>query len=625
MPTRARSICFQQDLSTGYAIGKPDTGRRMIRWEKNSMCNSSKRFDRRRFLKDSLLAGAAGGILAAALGSHSSLAGEQVAASSAKVVRVVLPPKSNDLLEKILGVFSRQVAKRCPARVTTQGEAPLTVALTLDPAIGSEGFRISGRGGGIEVAGQNELGVLYGLGKLLRTSRYSQEGFTPGSWRGQSVPQKPIRGIYFATHFHNFYHEAPIEEVQHYVAELALWGFNTLLVWYDMHHFDGLDDPKAAAFRKRLYAICKAARDVGLEIGLITIANEAYNNSPAELRVGADVHRGGWYDCAVCPEKTGRDGRSGLDYILGVLGEEFDWIAPLRPKYVVIWPYDQGGCGCEKCRPWGSNGFVRTGAKVAGLARKKLPGVKVVASTWYLNREEWAGMAKAMTGKDGWADVILSEGHIWKLDGRPMVGFPEISMHGMFPWGGFGASVLAARAARQWDGVKAASDGGFPYSEGIYEDITKVACSQLYWSDRPPAETLREYIAYEYSPEHVDALYKVMMTLEQNHHFRWWPEQLAGADIPAHWIPNRGAKPQPDPGAEDAWATVQQVDKALPQWSRSSWRWRVFYLRALLDARLKANGGTPDARCNEAFEELIRIYHAQGANPVLRPPAPRKK
>ena len=290
----------------------------MIRWEKNSMCNSSKRFDRRRFLKDSLLAGAAGGTLAVALGSHSILAGEQVAAGGAKLVRVVLPAKSNDLLEKIVGVFSCQVAKRCPARVTTQGEAPLTVALALDPAIGSEGFRISDRpGGDIEVAGQNELGVLYGLGKLLRTSRYSEHGFAPGSWRGQSVPQKPIRGIYFATHFHNFYHDAPIEEIERYVEELALWGFNTLLVWYDMHHFDGLDDPKAAAFRKRLYAICKAARDIGLEIGLITIANEAYNNSPAELRVGADVHRGGWYDCAVCPEKTGRDGRNGLDYILG--------------------------------------------------------------------------------------------------------------------------------------------------------------------------------------------------------------------------------------------------------------------------------------------------------------------
>ena len=551
---------------------------------------------------------------------------KMIEVGNARLVRVVLPKKPNDRIERIVSVFARQVEKRCSARVTTHGEAPLTVALTIDPAIGREGFQIRDRaGGGIEVVVQNELGVLYGLGKLLRTSRYSREGFAPGAWRGESVPQKPIRGIYFATHFHNYYHDSPVENVERYVEELALWGFNTLLIWYDMHHFDGFDDPKAVAFRERIYTICNAAKHIGLDIGLIVIANEAYNNSPADLRVGADVHRGGWYDCAVCPAKTGRDGRSGLDYILKILGEEFDWIAPLAPKYTVIWPYDQGGCGCEKCRPRGSNGFVRTGAKVAALVRKKLPGVKVIASTWYLNREEWTGMAQALKGEDCWADIVLSEGHVWRLDNLPMVGFPEISMHGMFPWGGFGASVLAARAEEQWNSVRTASAGGFPYSEGIYEDITKVVYSQLFWSDRAPAETLREYIAFEYSPERVDALQKVMATLEQNHHFRWWPGQMEGADIPRHWIPNRGAKPQADPGAEGAWATVKQVDKNLPQWARSSWRWRILYLRALLDAELKASEGKPNARCNEAFEELIRIYHAEGANPVIRPPVPYKK
>lgn len=544
----------------------------------------------------------------------------------AKLVRVVLPDQRNDLLERIVSVFARQVESRCPARVVTKGEAPLTVALTVNPAIGREGFRIRDRaGGGVEVIGQNELGVLYGLGKLLRTSRYSEEGFAPGAWRGESVPRKPIRGIYFATHFHNYYHDAPVDEVERYVEELALWGFNTLLVWYDMHHFDGFNDPQAVAFRERLRAICKAAKGIGLEIGLITIANEAYNNSPHELRVGADVHRGGWYDCAVCPEKSGRDGRSGMDYILAILGEEFDWSAPLRPKYVVVWPYDQGGCGCEKCRPWGSNGFVRTGAKVAALARKKLPSVKIIASTWYLNGDEWAGMAKALKGDDSWADIILSEGHIWKLDGLPMVGFPEISMHGMFPWGGFGASVLAARVEAQWNGVKTEIAGGFPYSEGIFEDVSKVVYSQLYWNDRARAETLREYIAYEYSPEQVDAVHKVMVTLEQNHHFRWWAEQMDGANIPQHSIASKGAKPQADPGAEDAWATAQAVDHALPAWARASWRWRIVYLRALLDAELKASGNRPNARCNEAFAELIRIYHAENAHPVLRPPVPHKK
>ena len=50
-----------------------------------------------------------------------------------KRIRVELPDKPNSQLVKIVSVFTRQVEKRCPAKVTTQGEAPLTVALKVDP------------------------------------------------------------------------------------------------------------------------------------------------------------------------------------------------------------------------------------------------------------------------------------------------------------------------------------------------------------------------------------------------------------------------------------------------------------------------------------------------------------
>ena len=52
-------------------------------------------------------------------------------------------------------------------------------------------------------------GLLYGVGKLLRSSRFDQGGFMPGGWRGQSVPQGRFRAIYLASHFRNFYEAAP--------------------------------------------------------------------------------------------------------------------------------------------------------------------------------------------------------------------------------------------------------------------------------------------------------------------------------------------------------------------------------------------------------------------------------
>ena len=540
------------------------------------------------------------------------------AVGSVKMVRVVLPVKANDQLKNIVLVFARQVEERCSAKVTTQGEAPLTVTLAVDPKIGSDGFRIKDRAAGvIEVIGQNERGVLYGLGKLLRTSRYSKDGFAAGKWRGESVPQKPIRGIYFATHFHNFYHDAPVEEIQRYVEDLALWGFNELLVCYAMHHFNGADDPEAVAFRARLRAILLAAKRIGMDVSLMLSANAAYVNSPKEMRAQGGG-RGAIFKCDVCPSKP-----EGMQYILKVLGEEFDWAADLKPRSIWIWPYDSGGCGCAECQPWGSKGFMKCVKEVGKLARETMPGVEIILSTWFIDGNEWRGIKEQLAQDKGLVDGIVSEPphgpRIAPEDhGLPMIGFPEISMYGTFPWGGFGATPLTALARKKWDSVKKTHAGGFPYSEGIYEDLTKAVYSQLYWNDRPVAETVKEYIAFESSPDVVEDVAKVIKTLEQNHHWRWWPGMLEGVKIP--WFPSRGAKPQADPGAEEAYATMKRVDKRLSSHARKAWRWRQLYLRALLDAELKANGGKPNDLCNKAFAELIDIYHAQNAEPQVRPP-----
>jgi hypothetical protein len=298
------------------------------------------------------------------------------AVEAAKSVRLVLPKEATPVVKHIGQVFERQVQQRCEAKVLLQGEAPVKVELALEAGIGKEGYRIEAGQGGVRIAGNDERGLVAGVGKFLRTSRYDQGGFTPGTWRGTSVPQKPVRGIYFATHFNNFYHDGPTAEIERYVEDLSLWGYNTLVVWYDMHHFDGASDPKAVAFREHLHKILSAARRIGMDVGLGVIANEAYGNSPQALRADPSAMRGGWYDCAICPNKPG-----GMDYILDVLGGEFDWAAALSPRYVWIWPYDQGGCGCAQCRPWGCNGFLKAAERVAELARGKLPGTEIILST----------------------------------------------------------------------------------------------------------------------------------------------------------------------------------------------------------------------------------------------------
>ena len=109
-------------------------------------------------------------------------------AETTKSVRVALPEKPSPVVENIGRVFTRQVQQRCDAKVLATGEAPVLVELAIAPGIGAEGFRIEDRpGGGTRIVGNDERGLLYGVGKFLRTSRYDQGGFTPGTWRGTSA------------------------------------------------------------------------------------------------------------------------------------------------------------------------------------------------------------------------------------------------------------------------------------------------------------------------------------------------------------------------------------------------------------------------------------------------------
>ncbi len=214
----------------------------------------------------------------------------------------LLPSPNPDGFDAVAEVFARQVLARC-GDATAAGTSG-TIELVVDPSLGAEVFAIADSpAGAVRVSGGDRRGVLYGVEKLLRNAHVEPGRFTPGPWRGISRPAKPVRGIYFATHFYNFYQTAPVGEVERYVEDLALWGVNTLAVWYDMHHFNGFDDPEAVAFRGRLRCILQAARRLGLDIWLLVVGNEAYADSPAELRAPPGGGRGGYYDVAVCPAK----------------------------------------------------------------------------------------------------------------------------------------------------------------------------------------------------------------------------------------------------------------------------------------------------------------------------------
>ena len=182
-------------------------------------------------------------------------------------------------------------------------EIPLRVRLDVQTGTGREGFRIQGGlDGDITVTGNDDRGLLYGIGKLLRALPPITLSPPAAPWQIESVPSLPVRGMYFATHFHNFYHDAPLEEVTRYIEELALWGCNALLVWFDMHHYDSLQDPAAQQMIHRLRGMLTAANAVGMGAGLLFLANEGYRSSPPALRVTPAPAQ---YNVEICPSQPG--------------------------------------------------------------------------------------------------------------------------------------------------------------------------------------------------------------------------------------------------------------------------------------------------------------------------------
>jgi len=284
----------------------------------------------------------------------------------------------------------------------------------------------------------------------------------------------------------------------------------------------------------------------------------------------------------------------------------YEKLADIGLDIVDFWPYDEGGCGCDKCRPWGSNGFLKLSRDFAQLGRRYFPNLKTVLSTWLFDTPpegEWQGLDQALAKDAEWVDYIMADAHEdfprYPLDvgvpgNRPLLNFPEISVWGNSPWGGYGANPLPSRFQRLWDQVKHVVEGGFAYSEGIYEDITKAVIAQFYWDrDQSARETLKEYIAYEFGSGVTDDVLTVIDILETS----------AG----------RYYQRQPvDPAeARRAWQLAEGVHSRLPEWARRNWRWEILHLRTLLDRERFGGGGLETPEAEAAMLRLIEIYHCQ--------------
>lgn len=191
------------------------------------------------------------------------------------------------------------------------------------------------------------------------------------------------------------------------------------------------------------------------------------------------------------------------------------------------------------------------------------------------------------------------------------IDFPEISMYTAIPWGGFGANPLSRFLTRTAAGSGHLYSGGYPYSEGIFEDINKWICLCGYsgvYTD--PAEAVRAYCRWEFlcsDTALADAVIKTETALARSSYAVGKSQRYDIADLS---------------DVEEVWRTITYYDSVLPECVRVRRNWRLIYCRAVIDMELKKTGGVParSPECQARLAELFFMYHAQEAISAVRPP-----
>lgn len=139
-----------------------------------------------------------------------------------------------------------------------------------------------------------------------------------------------------------------------------------------------------------------------------------------------------------------------------------------------------------------------------------------------------------------------------------------------------------------WDQHGSLISGGMPYSEGIYLDMNQVMRQRQYWDGGPTNETLAEYVRYEFG-----------WGLEMN-----VTQAVSILETGLPYAKNSSTSQQ-------ALDLLRSVLPSMTDAAKGSWRWRVLYLRATIDALSFQGKAANAAALNASFAELAKIYYVE--------------
>ena len=502
-----------------------------------------------------------------------------------------------------------------------KGGSIFSVRFQSDATLASEEAVVEIKDGKAVVKASRTRGFIFGCGELLRAMDFEKKGFSVADGLYRFAPVSTYRCCYMARHFDTWYQRAPKEEILRYIDDMFLWGvntFNTQLFMANVN-FAYATQEEIEIFDDVTDAICRRVKQCDMDLQTGGGGNTAPAGYPLEYKAQKLVPARGNDSWNLCPSKPGA-----LEYLLArremLLKRYVERGYPItRMSY---FPYDEGGCQCEQCAPWGGNGYVKTIEAMHALNIKYYPDITETVSTWLFDDNDYEGLY-AYLSKQDWIDYLevdsSTEYPRYPLEhavpgGIPITTFPEISMWGRCPWGGYGSSPQPERFNRLFRQVESVARGYRLYSEGLYDDINKIVVTTLYKDPtRTPEDALKEYAAYELPGVKPEDFCKFVGLLEATH--RTGPENGRRRKDFNFLVFLRDADPEllalRKTQAAEALKLAKRMDGQILPWMKNCWRWRLLLLRATIDNEIFSSGELHTPLADECYKELVSIYHGE--------------
>jgi hypothetical protein len=468
--------------------------------------------------------------------------------------RIATAPNLSPPEKKAVAMLVDEVEKRTGLTWPLSGAAEGGPVITIHHASGArppEGFHLTVRNGTIDIQGNDERGVLFGIGRFLRELRWDRgQVEIADSIDLTSSPKYPLRGHQIGYRPKvNTYDAWTPAVFEQYVRDLAVFGTNAI----ELIPPRSDDDDQSPHFHlpkmEMMVEMSRIISEYGLQVWI-------------------------WYP-AMDPDYS--DPHT-VESALKEWGEVFQRLPRVDAVFV---PGGDPG----HSRPKVLMDFL---GKEAGVLRKYHPKAQMWVSPQNFNGawlDEFVDIVKTEPAwLDGvsygpWTRISLPELRSRVPARYPVRNYPDIThtIHAEYPVPDWDVAYAVTEAresinprpmdyAAAFHATSPSSIGFISYSEGVNDDVNKFVWSGLGWDpDRDVVQTLREFGRYFISPKFEDGIAQGLLALERD----WRGPLLANS------------------GVDDTLRQYQAMERAATPQMLRNWRFQQELYRAYYDGYVR--------------------------------------